>query len=145
MLKFSDALEMVKKKINRNNIMYDVFELCQKLAEDEIKMREKLRDFYEEQKKALKHVNEIENLQCAEYTAERQDQVLELMKDIGRVDGEDFRELLEEIKKTKEDIKYKTEIMKHIQEFIPKTGVATNYTIHTNDENQTCASASRFI
>jgi hypothetical protein len=143
MFKFSDAAGMVQQKISRNNILYDIFDLCQKVSDYEIKKMGNIKQYYEEQKQILKKINDVEILQSTEYTEARQTLIQEMMNSIGDPYIINMDEINNHIKDLKEQIDEKILVMKHIQTLIPKTGIATNYTFNTGNENQTCANAAR--
>jgi len=145
MFKFTDAAQMGQKKITRNNNMYETIDLWQKLIDIEIIVKERIKAHYENQKNVLKSINEIETLQCSEYTADRQDTINELMKSVGNIKLLDISDLNEQSKLIKEQINHKTTIINQLQELIPKKGIATNYSINTNNSTQTCSSSERFI
>ena len=145
MLKFTDVNEMVQKKISRNKIMYEIFELCQKVSSIEIIIREKINVYYDDQKQLLDSINKIELLQCNEYKKEREEKINDMMKLVGDISLLNIDEFNKERDELKEQIKYKTLDLKQLQELIPKEGVATNYTVHTNDANQTCSKAVQMI
>ena len=143
MFKFTDAAGMVQNKIQRNNIMCDVFDLCQKMSDCEIKRREKIKQYYEEQKHLLKTINDIEILQSTEYTESRQTIIGEMMDSIGDTHLIDMDEITTYMKDLRDQIDNKLVAIKHIQTLIPQKGVATNYTIRNSNENQTCATTAR--
>jgi hypothetical protein len=143
MFKFTDASTMVNKKITRNNIMLEVFNLCRNITEKDIELKQKVINFYIEQEKTIKKVNEIEQCQTQEYTIERQLLIQTMMKNIGDTSLIDPTDIIDEINVLKNKIKEKTSLMKQVQNLIPNEGVATNYTVRTIDENTTCANAAR--
>ena len=143
MFKFTDAAGMVQKKISRNNIMCDIFDLCQKMSDCEIKRREKIKQYYEEQKHLLKTINDIEILQSTEYTESRQTIIGEMMDSIGDTHLIDMDEITTYMKDLREQIDNKLVAIKDIQTLIPQKGVVTNYTVRNSNENQTCATTAR--
>jgi hypothetical protein len=143
MFKFTDASTMVNKKITRNTIMLEVFNLCRNVTEKDIELKQKVINFYIEQEKTIKKVNEIEQCQAQEYTIERQLLIQTMMKNIGDTSLIDTTDIIDEINVLKNKIKEKTSLMKQVQNLIPSKGVATNYTIRTIDENATCANTAR--
>lgn len=144
MFKFSDAAGITQTKISRNNILCDIFDLCQKVSDCDIKKREKIKQYYEEQKQTLKKINDVEILQSTEYTEARQTLIQEMMNSIGDSHSINMDEINNNMKELREQIDEKISIMKHLQTLIPQKGIATNYAIHTGDENQSCATAARF-
>ena len=54
MFKFTDASTMVNKKITRNNIMLEVFNLCRNATEKDIELSQKVINFYNEPEKTIK-------------------------------------------------------------------------------------------
>lgn len=145
MLKFTDVNVMIQKKISRNKIMYEIFDLCQKINSIEITIKEKIITHYDAQKQLLDSINKIELLQCNEYKKEREEKINDMMKLVGDISLLDIDEFNKERDELKEQIKYKKLDLNQLQELIPKEGVATNYTVHTNDANQTCSKASQII
>ena len=67
------------------------------------------------------------------------------MKSVGNIKLLDISDLNEQSKLIKEQINHKTTIINQLQELIPKKGIATNYSINTNNSTQTCSSSERFI
>ena len=53
MLKVSDAYEFENKKITRNKLIMEIFELSEKILDYEIKAKEEIKKFYRTQKATL--------------------------------------------------------------------------------------------
>ena len=133
MIKFTDVHNIIQKKITRNNNLYDIFNLYQKIIDKEIIIRQLMNDHYDKQKNIICQINEIERFQCNEYTTERQEEIIELTKKIG-INNSNVRlkDINNDINNLKKDIVNNINIINHIQSLIPKEGVATNYKIIEN-------------
>jgi hypothetical protein len=144
MLKISDACVFIQKKIERNNILIEIFGLSKDVLQKEISMKENIMTFYDEQTAAVKLINEIEVMQIEEYTTERQDKINDLTKNIGIYQvPDDIKSILVGINATTIQIKNKSEQMHDIQKDIPKQGTATNYKLYTYDPTETCGGSTR--
>ena len=143
MIKFTDANTMVNKKITRNNIMSEIFNLCRLVTEKDIEIKQKVINFYIEQEKIIKKVNDIEQCQSQEYTIERQLIIQTMMENVGNTSLINTIDIINEIIVLKKKIKEKTLLMKQVQNLIPNEGVATNYTVRTIDKGNTCSNAAR--
>ena len=62
MIKISDACEFVQKKINRNNVLMEIFKLSENILEKEIFLKNDIKKFYQEQIVTVKIINDIEEL-----------------------------------------------------------------------------------
>jgi hypothetical protein len=130
MLKFTDMNIIIQKKITRNNIMFDMFDINQKILDKEIYIRQLMNKYYNSQKFIICQINEIEELQCSEYTLIRQENITKLSKKIGINDDEiQIKNITYEINILKKDILNNINSVKHIQSLIPSEGIATNYKI----------------
>jgi hypothetical protein len=146
MIKISDACEFVQKKINRNNVLMEIFKLSENILEKEIYLKNDIKKFYHEQIANVKIINNIEVLQMAEYTEQRQDEINYHMKNIGTYKISDkIQIIMKEISDIKNDIKFKSDLIQSIQTEIPKSGTATNYKLYTYDPNETCGNATRNV
>jgi hypothetical protein len=123
--------------------MVSVFNLCKNVAEKDIELKKKVINFYIEQEKTIKKVNEIEQYQIHEYTIERQILIQTMMKNIGDTSLIDVTDIIGEINILKNKIKENTSLMRQVQNLIPSDGIATNYTVRTINENSTCSNTAR--
>jgi hypothetical protein len=139
MIKFNDANQMIQKKIARNNIMCEIFELSKIITDIQIQIKEHTKFSYENKIKTIKTINKIEHLQCSEYTIKRQEKIAELIESISY--QLDSSELLKKITELKETIKEKTILMNQYQELIPQKGTVLNYTIKFNPNPKSCSSS----
>ena len=145
MLKVSDAYEFENKKITRNKLIMEIFELSEKILDYEIKAKEEIKKFYRTQKATLSTINNIEMLQANEYTIEREEQTKFLMEQIGAYKPPQYIvDLSKEADLHKATMEQKTAIVNQIQELIPKTGIATNYKVSFTD-GKSCGESERLL
>ena len=78
-------------------------------------------------------------MQTQEYSVDRQNVIHSMIENINSVNKE---YIINEIVELKKKLNEKTIMMKHIQELIPKEGIATNYRIQTNN-NDSCSKSAR--
>jgi hypothetical protein len=146
MFKITNVHDFIQKKIARNNMVIEIFKSYEEILNCEIKVKKNKQEFYENQQSLVAEINDIEILQLTEYTVARQNQINILMEEIGGFKpSAEIINIIEKIKEIKNNIKYKSKIINHIQTLIPNEGIATNYTIKTSNPSQTCASAIRGI
>lgn len=129
MIKYSDVAPIIQHKINRNKIMYDIYELSQQIIDLQIQIKNIHKAHYENNKKSLLLMNSIEELQLHEYTKEREESIKSLVGLISSVPDDKY--LNKKINNLKEVIEEKKLIINKYQELIPNKGIATNYKIIT--------------
>jgi len=133
MFKITDAYESVQKKITRNNMLMDVFKSYEEMIKYEIKVKYELQIFYKQQQSVIVKINDIELLQLTEYTTTRQNQINNLMDNIGVFKpSTKILKMIEKIKEIKINIKEKCVIINQIQLLIPNGCIVNNYTIKTS-------------
>ena len=136
MIKYSNIAPIIQHKIARNKTMYEIYELSQEIIDIQIEIKNQHKLFYEENKKTLLLINDIEELQTQEYTEQRQESITSLMGLVCSKPDDTY--MNEKIIKIKETIKEKKLIMDKYQELIPTKGIATNYKIK-DSSNTTCS------
>ena len=136
MIKYSNVAPIIHHKIARNKTMYEIYELSQEIIDIQIEIKNQHKLFYEENKKTLLLINDIEELQTQEYTEQRQESITSLMGLICSKPDDTY--LNEKIIKINESIKEKTIIIDKYQKLIPNKGIATNYKIK-DPSNTTCS------
>ena len=148
MLKSTDAYEFVHRKITRNKILIEIFKLYDELLGFEIIFKNELQSFYKKQQSDIHLMNEIEMLQTAEYTLDRETIINNMTSNIGifKLTGTSL-EIKNKIIEIKNMITEKVNVMNNIQLLIPIDGIATNYhIINKNYErpnpSQTCTAAA---
>jgi hypothetical protein len=129
MIKISDACEFVNKKITRNKILIESYQLHKQRLEYEILLKKELINFYNDQQLIISNMNDIEFLQTQEYTVERQDTVNEITDNLGNNTNPKIQELKDKINDIKKLIIEKILVIKNIENLIPNEGTAINYTI----------------
>jgi hypothetical protein len=133
MLKFTDIHHVIQKKISRNNIMFDMIDINQKILDKETDIIQLRNVYYNNQKFIICQLNEIEKLQCCEYTLIRQETITNLSKKIGVNDNEiQIKTVTNEINTLKKDLLNNINNVNHIQSLIPYEGIATNYKYKIN-------------
>ena len=142
MIKFNDVSQMIHKKISRNNVICEIFQLSKDMNDIQIQIKEYQKTSYDEKIKLLLAVNDIELLQSTEYTIERQQQISNLMDQVKCNPNIDI--FLSNIKTIQTIINEKTIISTQYQNLIPKNGIVTNYKLITTDKYETCSKAVKY-
>ena len=85
-----------------------------------------------------KEINEIELLQTSQYSIEQEKKVADLHISVHRnIQEEIYVTYRNDMQRIKEEKEYHVGVIKYLSDQIPKSGIATNYTIHTIDPTQT--------
>ena len=145
-MNLSDAFEFENKKITRNKLLIEIFELSESILDNEIAAKEDIKLFYKDQKLILSTINHIELLQSREYSLPREEQTTFLMTKIGEYKPSQL--IIDLGKKSmlaKASMDHKTSIITQIQDLIPKTGVVTNYNIKFTPIEKSCGETDSLL
>ena len=135
----SDANLFVKKKISRNNIIVEIFDIYDDILDKEIIIKNEMKTELDSQKKIIMEINELELKQCDEYTIDRQEIIKEMTTNItGYKPSDATLKLMESIREQKKDVAYHKTVIQYLETQIPSSGVATNYKVNFSNPNQSC-------
>lgn len=132
MIKISSASNMTHKKISRNKLLIEICDISQKIIEVEQNAKEYMFKHYDRQKELLTQINGIETLQINEYTIEREKRVNFLTGLTGH-HTINLNVMHQEVMKLQDEIKYKRELIKHLQDQIPRSGTVTNISANSTE------------
>lgn len=139
MIKFTDAYYIVQKIITRNNLIAEVFALHNELLENEIFIKNDMKEFYKRQYERVIIINNISRLQLAEFSIERHLQINEIMRELRLyTDTAEVSIIKEKNRYIKDLLNQKYMEIECIQSQIPDRGVATNYILYTYDPQERC-------
>jgi hypothetical protein len=143
MLKYTDVYTMIQQKISRNKSIIAIHELKIEQVNMVVDMQEKIKNHYQNTIAVCKEINEIELLQTVEYTVEHEKKITDLHMSVysDQIQEEIDGTYRNDMQRIKDLIEYHLEVVKYLSNKIPKSGIATNYTIHTIDPTQTCHAA----
>lgn len=124
---FSSA-DFVHKKITRNDNVIELFKLYGKILDEEIKIKQDLKKFYDGEINRVERLNRLEREQLTQYTLERQNDINAATGDIGvYTKTSAVQDSLNRIETLKGEVEHSVDVVKRIQAFIPETGSVINY------------------
>lgn len=126
-LKFSSAEDIVKTKIERNNLMTKLLGLQNEIMKREMTARYRLMKINEQRIKNIEKINSIENKQIIEYTKIRECEIASLTNLVN--EQANISDLIFEIESIKKEYDSLLTQINDLNGKIPNNAVITNYSL----------------